>query len=172
MANNNLGGTERRKPGIQALPEERRRGVTIRFLPEMKNDIYDLRDWLEREGPKGKRLLSQILKYQGKIDELLAKIKGARKEEETGFPPLPNYEELKKDAEIKELKERIQQLELQQAELEELREQVSRLKNLFAPTAACRDGRGGHPNFACLLPDQARRLLKITQNPSNRTQGW
>jgi hypothetical protein len=156
MANNNLGGRERRKPGIQALPEKRRRGVTIRFLPEMKNDIYDLRDWLETEGPKGKRLLSQILKYQGKIDDLLTKLKGNKKEEETSLPPLPALQDLDKDKELQDLR----------AENHQLREQLNKLGNLFADSI-CKDNKTMvHANFHCLVADQARRLLRNPQNPS------
>jgi chromosome segregation ATPase len=134
----------------------------------MKDDIYDLRDWLEREGKRGKQLLTQILKHEGKIDELLEKIK-VRKEDEAS-----------KDAEIKQLKETIQKLEnfnaqgraeLQQAkaDLQDLTEQVTRLKNLF-DGSVCKDGSRVYASFNCLLPEEARRILKIP--PSNQSQEY
>jgi predicted nucleic acid-binding Zn-ribbon protein len=168
MANNNSGGRERRKPGIQALPEERKRGVTIRFLPEMKDDIYDLRDLLEREGPKGKKLVSQILKHQGKIDDLLAKIKGNKKEEETGFPPLPNYENLKKGDEVEALQEENQRLRemlaatnQEKAELEELRRIASESKKLFSQNMQCLDNGGRYVGDGCQTFYKMKNLLAI-----------
>lgn len=165
MANNNSGGRERRKPGIQALPEERKRGVTIRFLPEMKDDIYDLRDWLEREGPKGKKLLSQILKYQGKIDDLLAKIKGTKKEEENDLPTLPPLQEVKQDDEIKALRDeiqritQIQQLTIQErAELEELRTVVSQGNKLIS-NMQCLDKDGRYVGDGCQTFYKMKNLL-------------
>lgn len=157
MANNNSGGRERRKPGIQALPEERKRGVTIRFLPEMKDDIYDLRDWLEREGTKGKRLLSQILKYQGKIDDLLTKLKGNKKEEETSLPPLPNYEDLKKGTEVEALREENQRLK---AELENLREVVNLSKKACLKNKHCLNQSGTYVGLDCQTYQTMRDLLK------------
>jgi DNA-binding PadR family transcriptional regulator len=165
MANKNSPEGKKRKPGIQALPEERKRGVTIRFLPEMKDDMYDLRDWLEREGNKGKRLLNQILKHEGKIDELLAKIKGSKKEEDSGLPPLPALNDLNKDGEIQALKaenqrlREMQELTMQEkAELEELRMLVKKIKQTFS-APRCIDQNGLYSNFFCQQFEAIKGLL-------------
>ncbi|HEY9830730.1 MAG TPA: hypothetical protein V6D26_09130 [Stenomitos sp.] len=166
MANNNPGGTERRKPGIQPLPEESRRSATIRFLPAMKDDIYDLRDWLEREGPKGKRLLSQILKYQGKIDDLLTKLKGNKKEEENGLPPFPPVQGSNKDGEIEALRDENQRLKemlatanQERAELEELRRVTRQSKKLFSQNMQCLGHDGRYVGFECQTFQNMRNLL-------------
>lgn len=164
MTNTNPFERKRRKPGIQALPEERKRGVTIRFLPEMKDDIYDLRDWIEREGNKGKRLLTQILKYQGKTDELIERIKPQKKEEDFKLPAI-SHSQLSKDSEIQALRQQVKELEKMQQftqqereELEECRQTIKQIKQSFS-AQYCISQNGAYSGFDCQQFQIIKRLL-------------
>lgn len=165
MSNNNSPEKKRRKPKFETLPEERKKGITIRFRPGMKDLIYDVRDWIERVNKKknkGSKILSLILKWEGKEDEVIEFLSGKKaKESLSRLEELTKIQEElgRKEEEIQRLLQELKARDNERLELEQFRKLFNEMRNLFV--SQCKDGNGRYPSFSCVVSAHAKRLLKI-----------